>query len=255
MTERDNMKLPFETDKGIGVRATLGLIILQGDETFEHEMALLLPSEGVALYHSRVPMESEITTETLIKMENELPLAVSMLPSSAEFDVIGYGCTSGATLIGPDRVAATVRKVRPAAKVTDPITAVMAACNAMKVKRLGFVTPYVEQVSAAMRALLEGNGYKIAGFGSFEESDDRVVARISPKSLLQAITAVDAMAECDAVFVSCTNLRVVGIVEEVERRIGKPVISSNIALAWHMKKLAGLPPAKKGFGALLRLQV
>ena len=46
MTERDTMKLPFETDKGIGVRATLGLIILQGDETFEHEMALLLPSEG-----------------------------------------------------------------------------------------------------------------------------------------------------------------------------------------------------------------
>ena len=249
------MKLPFETDKGIGVRATLGLIILQGDETFENEMALLLRSEGVALYHSRVPMEPEITTETLIKMENELPLAVGMLPSSAEFDVIGYGCTSGATIIGPDRVAATVRKVRPAAKVTDPITAVMAACDAMNVKRLGFVTPYVEQVSAAMRSLLEGNGYKIAGFGSFEESDDRVVARISPKSLLQAITAVDAMAECDAVFVSCTNLRVVGIVEEAERRIGKPVISSNIALAWHMKKLAGLPPARNGCGALLRLQV
>jgi maleate isomerase len=131
----------------------------------------------------------------------------------------------------------------------------MAACDAMKVKRLGFVTPYVEQVSAAMRSLLEDNGCKIAGFGSFEESDDRVVARISPKSLLQAITAVDAMAECDAVFVSCTNLRVVGIVEEAERRIGKPVISSNIALAWHMKKLAGLPPVKKGCGALLRLQV
>ena len=91
-----------------------------------------------------------------------------MLSLSAEFDVIGYGCTSGATIIGPDRVAATVRKVRPAAKVTDPITAVMAACDAMKVSRLGFVTPYVEQVSAAMRALLEGKGYKIAGFGSFE---------------------------------------------------------------------------------------
>ena len=254
-TERCNVKLPFEIDRGIGTSATLGLIVLQDDETLEHEMALLLHSEGVALYHSRIPMVPEITSATLHKMESELPLAIAMLPSAAEFDVIGFGCTSGATIIGADNVTAAVRKVRPAAKVTNPITAVMAACDALKVKRLGFVTPYVEQVSAAMRALLEGNGYKIAGFGSFEESDDRVVARISPQSLLQAITAVDAMAECDAVFVSCTNLRVIGIVEEAERRIGKPVISSNIALAWHMQELAGLRPTNNNCGALLRLQV
>jgi maleate isomerase len=49
------------------------------------------------------------------------------------------------------------------------------------------------------------------------------------------------MADCDAVFVSCTNLRVAEIAEEAERRIGRPVLSSNLALAWHMLTLAGLP--------------
>ncbi|MDW4550759.1 Asp/Glu racemase [Defluviimonas sp. D31] len=246
------MKLPFATDAGMGPGATLGLIVLPADETLENEMRLLLPGSGVALYHSRIEMPPEVTPETLAGMEAALPQAAGMLPEVA-FDVIGYGCTSGATVIGPEGVARAINRARPGARVTDPVSATMAACRALGLKRLGFVTPYVESVSAAMRALLEANGFEIAGFGSFEEGDDRVVARIAPESILSAIEAVDAMAACDGVFVSCTNLRVAGIAAEAERRIGKPVISSNLALGWHMRVLAGLtgpaPIASRLFGA------
>mgnify|MGYP006966892225 CR=1 FL=1 len=50
------MKLDFITDGGIGTKATLGLIVLQTDETLESEFAQVIPKEGVALYHSRIPM-------------------------------------------------------------------------------------------------------------------------------------------------------------------------------------------------------
>lgn len=234
------MKLPFSTDDGIGSVAALGLVVLPADETLETEMRALLPERDVALYHTRIAMPPEVTTKTLASMAEALPAAVGMLPE-CRLDVIGYGCTSGATVIGPEGVRTRVRQVHPEAEVTDPISATLAACQALGVRRLGFVTPYVESVSAAMRALLVQNGLEIAAFASFEEGDDRVVARIAPDSILAAIEEVAGQADCDAVFVSCTNLRVAGIAAEAERRIGRPVISSNLALAWHMRALAGLP--------------
>ena len=91
-----------------------------------------------------------------------------------------------------------------------------------------------------MRLKLELAGIEIAGFGSFEEGNDRVVARITGASILRAVEAVAAQTPCDAVFVACTNLRCLDVLAEAEARIGRPVISSNLALAWHMLHLAGI---------------
>ncbi len=246
------MKLEFDSDEGFGQRATLGLIVLQADETVEPEFRGLVDLEGVVLYHSRVPSGAEVTPETLAAMQAEIPDAVRLLPPTAEFDVIGYACTSGATIIGAAVVEAAIRSVRPGVATSDPLTATKAACSALDVQRLGFVTPYVAEVSAAMRRNLEEAGLEIAAFGSFEESEEAVVARIAPASVLDAIVRVGAAADCEAVFASCTNLRATGVIPEAEARLGKPVITSNQALAWHMLRLAGLPDGQPAGGSLFR---
>jgi maleate isomerase len=196
-------------------------------------------------------MSPEISQDTLAKMEMDLPAAVALLPSSLSFDVIGYGCTSAATVIGPARVHEIIQADRPEALVTDPLSAVIAACHHLGARRIGFLTPYAPDVSALMQKRLEDAGLEIAAFGSFEESDDRVVARIREVDTLAAIEALSQQAECDLFFASCTNLRVLGILQEAERRVGKPVISSNIAMAWHMLRLAGQTQAHEGRGMLL----
>jgi maleate isomerase len=135
--------------------------------------------------------------------------------------------------------------------VTNPLTAVIAACRALSARKLAFITPYVASVSQAMRTALEAAGLEIASFGSFEQAEERVVARIAPQSVLKAIAEVDS-AECDAVFLSCTNLRAFDVIEAAEATAGKPVISSNSALAWHMRMLAGLPFSGVGPGRLFQ---
>jgi maleate isomerase len=246
------MKLPFETDGGESAIAALGIIVLQSDETLEAEFRSIFNVEGIALYHSRIPSSAEVTTSTLKQMERELPQAASLLPTARPLNVVGYGCTSGATVIGADNVASSIRTKHPDAKVTDPITAVMAACRHLGVSQIGLVTPYIASVSAAMRELLEENQLSIAGFGSFEQVEEAVVARIAPQSVLEAICEVGQAHNVEAVFASCTNLRSFGIIEEAEAAIGKPVISSNQALAWHMAELAGLAGQISGPGQLFR---
>lgn len=246
------MKLDFQTDDGIGTRAKLGVIVLETDETLEPEFARIMKLAGVVLHHSRIAMVPEIRPDTLARMEQDLPTSARLLPPSPSrsFDAIGFGCTSASTVIGSDRVARAIQSVCPGARVTDPLAAIIAAGRHLGATRLGFVTPYVPEVSAGMRAKLEQAGYEIAGFGSFEEGNDRVVARITPSSILQAVEAVAAQAPCDAVFVSCTNLRCLDIIPEAEARLGVPVISSNQALSWHMLRMAGVNDTCAQFGRL-----
>ena len=79
------------------------------------------------------------------------------------------------------------------------------------------------------------------------------ISKITEASILEAIESVALQAECDAVVVSCTSLRTTGLIKEAEARIGKPVISSNLAMAWHMMKLANLSHNPSEFGELFNL--
>ena len=110
------MPLRFDIDESR--RTALGLIVLQADETIEPEFRELTARSGGALYHSRIPSDLDVTPQSLARMETAIPDAVSLLPTHLDFDVIGYGCTSGATVIGPAAVARAVRSVKPTVAVT-----------------------------------------------------------------------------------------------------------------------------------------
>ena len=143
------IKLKFNTDAGLGARANIGMIVLSSDQTLELEFRILLDFEGVALYHARIPNEMDITEETLAKMEAELPITASLLPGSFNFDVIGYGCTSGTTVIGEDQVEKAIRTAHPGILVTNPLTACKAALSALGLKRIAFLTPYKPAITKA----------------------------------------------------------------------------------------------------------
>jgi maleate isomerase len=246
----DLENLPFETDAGIGFEAALGLVVLETDQTIEDEFRFLLPEKGVALYGARLHNDARITPETLAEMERLIAPTTRLITPAVDLDVIGYACTSGALTIGEENVASRVREARPGMKVTDPVTAARAALAALGARRIALLTPYVRRINENLRNALEARGMEIPVMGSFNQEDDNVVARIAPSSLTDAIVRLGGSPECDAVFVSCTSLRVARIVEEVEARIGKPVTSSNHALAWHMLRLAGYAKPLTGRGRL-----
>jgi maleate isomerase len=91
-----------------------------------------------------------------------------------------------------------------------------------------------------------------AGHGLNHENDNEV-ARISQDSIKDAVRDLAREPSVDGVFVSCTSLRVADIVEELEKELGKPVTSSNHALAWHCLRLAGYGEPVPGFGRLFRV--
>ncbi len=233
----------FSFDTEPRSRPTLGLVSLQVDERIEADFRQLLPT-SVDLMVTRILSGRDVTPQTLAQMESDLPQAAALLPDAVTFDVIGYGCTSGAAQIGPDRVASGLRKGARCTHVSEPVSALVAACRALGLRRLALLSPYVDTVSERLRAVLSRQGIETPVFGSFNEAEEARVARITPGSVARAARAMVPVAPVDALFLSCTNLNTLPVLPALERESGLPVLSSNLVLAWHMLQVSGAPGPK-----------
>lgn len=227
-----------EFDSASIFNPTLGLIVLQTDEVLENEIRGAIEPH-VKLLHSRIPNEPTVSEATLSRMELALPVAATLLPLAAKFDVIGYACTSGAMVIGSQKINEIIRKIHPQSLVTDPMLSVIKGLRKLNCQKIGFVSPYKLEVSEMMRKHLISCGFEISSYKTFNQEDDHLVARISEKDVYNAVCEVGSSL-CDAVFVSCTNLKTFNIIDDLEKKLKKPVISSNLALFWDMLRLCGI---------------
>jgi maleate isomerase len=246
-------QMPFTLDNGIAHRAAIGLIVLATDQTVEHEFRKMLAIDGVAFYETRIHNSADINPTTLAAMEKGMATAAGVILPGCKLDVVAYGCTSGTVVIGEEKVFARIREARPDVACTTPITGAIAGFKALGAKRIALLTPYIEEVNQMLRRFIEARGVEVPVMGSFNHENDTEVARISQDSIRQAVRKLVTVDKVDAVFVSCTSLRVATIAEEMEREVGLPVTSSNHAMAWHCLRLAGYQEPVAGFGKLFRV--
>ncbi|MDF1728543.1 MAG: Asp/Glu racemase [Sulfitobacter sp.] len=215
----------------------MGLIVLAADETLEIDMARALPNGAGAMFVSRIPSAPEITPDTLNAMADHITTAAGLLPRARPFGVVGYGCTSAAAVLGSDAVARMVQAGCDTAHVTDPLAATIACARHHGISRLALLSPYIETVNEPLRASFARAGLSTDHFGTFAEAEEARVVRISIASIVDAATRLGRDEKVDGVFLSCTNLRTFKAIPQIEAEIGKPVFSSNQALAWHMREL------------------
>lgn len=232
--------------------STFGLAVLQSDETIEHDFQRLLPVDKTRQYVTKVPNGQDVNTGSLSAMVDTLPAAVGLFPGAVHLDVVGYGCTSATSVIGADAVAKLISSNCDCSLVTDPLSAAIAACRHLKLEHLAILSPYVEEVSTSLRFSFENAGIQVPVFGSFNEANDSRAANIDRQSIVDAAIELGSDQSVEGVFISCTSLKTLDAIAQIEEQISKPVLASNTVLAWHMCLLAGIELNHNGFGNLLR---
>lgn len=251
-------QLPFEV-LGSGEKPPqLGLVILETDLTIETEMRHFLSGapgseigSGVAMLHTRIACEDQVTAENMTAMETRFAAALELFPRGYVFDVIGYGCTAASLLIGEDRVQQVIQSHVDVTHVTTPLTAVKRGLGVLGATKIGYLAPYISEISSQMCEELSAAGFPVSVAATFGEDQDSLVCNIAPASILEALAVlVERSPEIDAVFVSCTSLKCAPIITMAEKWFGIPILSSNSAMAWDMARLAGVPVAATSKGIL-----
>ena len=111
--------LPFETEKMIGKRARIGLVVLATDYTIEHEFRKLVTLPGVDFYHARISNSTEINAKTLAAMKPLIKKTADLILPGDDLEVIAYGCTSASIVLGDTLVASLLNASKPNAKTTN----------------------------------------------------------------------------------------------------------------------------------------
>lgn len=245
--------LPCTLDGGVADRAAIGLVVLATDQTMELEFRRLMPLDGIGLYATRVFNDAEVTPETLRAIGPRIAPATRLIMPGLPLDVVGFGCTSATMTLGEDYVFGEIRKARPGIACTTPVTAAVAAFRAFGARRIGVLTPYADAVNRIVREDLTRRGVHVATFATFNKLDDREAARIDLDSVEAGVHALKTAADLDAVFVSCTSIRLSERVDAIEAATGLAVTSSDHAMAWHCLRLAGVDDPVPGAGRLFSL--
>ena len=218
----------------------VGLLLLETDHTTELEFARHMPHEQVGVYANRVPYANPTTPENLRKMTPVLAERAAQILPEADLDVVYYGCTAASFVIGDEVVSEQIHLMKPRAKVVTPTSAAIAAFHALGLKKLALLTPYLPQTSAPLENYCRSNGFEVVKHSCLGIEDDRIMAALDSKCLINAAQMADS-ADADALFISCTALRSIEIVPELEAKLGKPVVTSNQAAIWQILKSLGLP--------------
>ncbi|MBT6119724.1 MAG: Asp/Glu racemase [Rhodospirillaceae bacterium] len=237
-------------DAGPAPVAKIGLVCLDCDQVIESELRAFLPISGLSLLSTRIPLGGRGTPETLAAMEAHIPEVAKLILPDDDLDVFVFGCTSGSMTIGPERVEAAVHKARPGVPVTNPVSAATAALRHFGAKRIALLTPYSDEINAVVGRFIADQGFEIAARGSFKCDNGVEIGLVPPGAIYEAGVRM-GRTDCDALFISCAGLRASSVVQRIEDEIGKPVVTSNQALAWDCLRLAEIAAPVPGFGRLL----
>ena len=162
-----------------------------------------------------------------------------------------YACTSGTITAGFKSIVSKIKLAKPTAKVVTPSSATINALNKMKIKKISIFTPYSKKLNDEVVDFFKKNNFKVLSNYYLDIKSDKKIGQIDKKNLLKILSNLEYK-HVDAVFLSCTALPVLTIIEKLEKKINKIVITSNQALIWDTFRSINKSTSIKGYGKLLR---
>ena len=230
----------------------VGLIALGSDFRIEKDFNNVIYGRDIDLYVNRIPCYNPLTNETLAKMADDITDVVSDILPDQKIDCVAYGCTSGTVAAGYDLIKTKVNLAKPEAKVTTPITAAVKALEALVIKKISIFTPYTKTINDLVVGYFEKENIIINSLTYFDIDSDLDIGKVDEDYLFEVLSKID-LSESDALFVSCTALPVLSIIDKLEKRLNKVVLSSNQTLIWDSLNSIGYKNNIEGFGKLFNI--
>src|SRR6056300_982008 len=197
----------------------IGLITLATDFRIEKDFNNVINGKDIDLYCNRIHCYNPLTNETLKKMADDITNVTKDILPDQKLDCVAYGCTSGTIAAGYNSIVEKVNAAKPNTKVTTPITAAIKALKKLNISKISIFTPYTNEINNSVVEYFKNENFEINELSYFDIPSDLDISKID-------------VSDSDALFVSCTALPVLTLINDLEKKLGKFVVSSNQALIW-----------------------
>ena len=233
------------------INSRIGLVALSTDFSIEKDFNSIFLNLPIDLFVNRLPFYNPLTDKNLIKMTEKLTEVTENILPNQTLDAVAYGCTSGTIAAGIDKIINKIQLAKPNCKVTTPITSAVNALKHLSLKKISIFTPYPQPINEKVINYFKNEGFDVQSFASFNMESDLDIGKIDPNYLLEVLTKMDTV-NAEALFISCTALPALEIIQKLENKIKKIVLSSNQTLIWDSIRSVGYDSSIEGYGKLLR---
>ena len=227
----------------------VGLIVLATDVMIEKDFLKVFKEVSVDLFVNRITNYNPVTAENLKKMVSNISSVTENILPGEKVDCVVYGCTSGTIISGYDNIKKEIKKAKPNATVTAPSTAALNALKRKNINKISIVTPYIKSVNDDVVNFFKSNNFEITSNTYFDIESDVDIGKVDQDQLFEILSTIDHK-NAEALFVSCTSLPVLNIIEKLEQKLNMTVLSSNQALIWETLESINRNNSIKGYGSL-----
>jgi maleate isomerase len=224
----------------------VGLIIPSSNRMVEQEMVHHYPP-GVIVHVNRLRM----TGAQKVPLPQLMPRVVEAAAAlaDAQCEVITFHCTANSTDDGTEGEAAILAALRKggARRASSTATAVRRALAEFSARRIVLVTPYSQAVTDHEAEFFKGIGVDVlTAKGYALPGSDAYCAALPAFWREKALAARHR--DADLYFLSCANISAFSVIADLERELGRPVISSNQVVVWDQLAADGLalPAGQRG---------
>ena len=227
----------------------VGLIVLATDVMIEKDFLKVFSDVSADLFVNRITNYNPVTADNLKKMTNNITSVTENILPGEKVDCVVYGCTSGTIISGYDNIKKKINMAKPDALVTAPSTAALNALKKKNINKISIVTPYIKSVNNDVVKFFKNNNFDVTSNTYFDIQSDVDIGRVDQDQLFEILSNIDHK-NAEALFVSCTSLPVLDIIEKLEKKLNMTVLSSNQALIWETLESINKNNSIKGYGSL-----
>ena len=227
----------------------IGLIALASDFMIERDFLNVIKDRGIDFFVNRIECYNPLTKENLIKMANKVTEVTQDILPDQDIDCVVYGCTSGTIAAGYKSIEKKVKAAKPMADLTTPSSAAIKALKRLNIKKLYVFTPYSKALNDEVLEYFKSEGFEITSNSYFDIEADYDIGKVDPDYLFEVLSQVD-LNGAEGLFVSCTALPALSIIDKLEKKLNITVLSSNQALIWDTLVKINRNKSVNGFGKL-----
>ncbi len=237
-----------------GWRARIGIVYPASGLADMEYYTLCPPGVSVHITRTSMPDEGSVTLESMQEVAEgkEFNQHAADLATIRPHAIV-WMCTSGSFSRGPewDKNLRTMLSEGGRCPATTTSTSLIAAMQALAVKKVALATPYEPRLNEKLIQYVEHFGVSVVNHVGLGLTLDWDIGRIDLSTISDMVRKADTD-EAEAVFVSDTGIVLSPIAEALERDLGKPVFSANMASMWHALQLAGVKESLPNAGRLFQ---
>ena len=227
----------------------IGLIALASDYMIEKDFIRIIKDKKVDFFVNRIECFNPLTKENLIKMSEKVTEVTKDILPNEKIDCVAYGCTSGTIAAGYEAIEKKIKNAKPEAIVTTPSTASIKALKKLNIKKIAIFTPYSKKLNDEVLDFFKKENFEIKANSYFNIESDIDIGKVDSNYLYEVLSEMD-LNGAETLFVSCTALPALSIIDTLEKKLKITVLSSNQTLIWDTLNSINNKEKTEGFGKI-----